>query len=61
VPSQSGREFSGLAALAKDVPVRRIEIRRDLRALGALRDAVLADLRGLSAGAAAGAHARIAG
>lgn len=63
VPGQGGREFSVLAALAKQVPVRRIEMRRNLRGLGAVHDAVRSDLRVLGAGMARGdrAHARIAG
>jgi hypothetical protein len=62
VPGQSGREFRMLAALADRVPVRHIKALRDLRGLGALLDAVLSDLRGITTGVAppAGAHARIA-
>jgi hypothetical protein len=63
VPGQSGREFSVLAALAKRVPVRRIEARRNLRGLGALHDAVRKDLRRLAERAlrAGTEHVRIAG
>ncbi len=63
VPGRSDVEFEMLAALAGQVPLRRIHTRRGLGGLGALHDAVRSDLRGLLAGAGrrAGAHARIAG
>lgn len=52
VPSGRGAEFDFLAAVAERVPLRRIHARRGLGGLGALRDAVLEDLRGLAGFAA---------